>query len=87
VRGLYVYDCRLHFCELEEKRMAKRLANDGVSWGAGELRTLKKLAKEGTAAEAAKVLGRTPAAIQQKAMRSGISFRTAGGRRGAAKKK
>jgi hypothetical protein len=67
--------------------MAKRLANDGASWSAGELRTLKQLAKAGTAAAAAKQLGRTPAAVQQKAMRAGISFRTAGPGRGRAKKK
>jgi hypothetical protein len=65
--------------------MAKRLANDGASWSAGELRTLKQLAKAGTATAAAKQLGRTPAAVQQKAMRAGISFRT--GRPGPAKKK
>jgi hypothetical protein len=65
--------------------MAKRPSNDGASWAASELKTLKKLAKEGTATQAAKALGRTPAAVQQKAMRSGISFRL--GRRGPAKKK
>jgi hypothetical protein len=65
--------------------MAKRPSNDGASWSASELKTLKKLAKEGTATQAAKALGRTPAAVQQKAMRSGISFRL--GRRGPAKKK
>ncbi len=67
--------------------MARRPSNDGAGWTASELKTLKKLAKEGTAADAAKALGRTPAAVQQKAMRSGISFRTAAGKRGAAKKK
>ncbi len=49
--------------------MARRPSNDGASWSAGELRNLKKLAKEGTAADAARALGRTPAAVQQKAMR------------------
>lgn len=69
--------------------MARRPSNDGASWSAAELKTLKKLAKEGTAADAAKALGRTPAAVQQKAMRSGISFRTAAaaGKRAPAKKK
>jgi hypothetical protein len=66
--------------------MARRPSNDGVSWSASELKTLKKLAKEGTASDAAKALGRTSAAVQQKAMRSGISFR-ATGKRGPAKKK
>jgi len=65
--------------------MARRPSNDGASWSASELKTLKKLAKEGTAMQAAKTLGRTPAAVQQKAMRSGISFRS--GRPGPAKKK
>ena len=55
--------------------MAKRPNSDGASWSASELKTLKKLAGGGTAAEAAKALGRTAAAVQQKAMRSGISFR------------
>jgi hypothetical protein len=68
-----------------EMTMARRPTNDGAGWSASELKTLKKLAKEGTAAQAAKALGRTPAAVQQKAMRSGISFRA--GRPGPAKKK
>jgi len=57
--------------------MAKRPTNNGASWSASELRTLKQLAKAGTAQAAAKQLGRTPAAVQQKAMRTGISFRAA----------
>jgi hypothetical protein len=56
--------------------MAKRLANSGAGWSSSDLKTLKALAKSGiTAAEAAKQLGRTAAAVQQKAMRAGISFR------------
>jgi hypothetical protein len=69
------------------KLMAKRPANNGASWTAGELRTLKQLAKAGTAQAAAKQLGRTPAAVQQKAMRTGISFRAAPSGRGRAAKK
>jgi hypothetical protein len=66
--------------------MAKRPSNDGSSWSASELKTLKSLAKAGTAtSQVAKELGRTPAAVQQKAMRSGISFRAA--KRAGAKKK
>lgn len=58
--------------------MARRPSNDGSSWSAGELRSLKQLAKAGTPTSAvAKQLGRTAAAVQQKAMRSGISFRAA----------
>jgi hypothetical protein len=58
--------------------MAKRPSNDGSSWSAGELRNLKQLAKAGTStSEVARQLGRTAAAIQQKAMRAGISFRAA----------
>jgi hypothetical protein len=67
--------------------MAKRPPNDGASWTASELRSLKALAKAGTATgEVAKKLGRTAAAVQQKAMRAGISFRAAK-RAGAARKK
>ncbi|HET9388599.1 MAG TPA: hypothetical protein VFO44_03035 [Steroidobacteraceae bacterium] len=66
--------------------MAKRPSNDGASWSAGELRTLRQLAKAGTPTSAvARQLGRTPAAVQQKAMRTGISFRAA--RRAGARKK
>jgi len=53
-----------------------RPGRDGYLWTAADLRTLKRLAKDRTAmTEVAKVLGRTPAAVQQKAMRSGIVFR------------
>lgn len=66
--------------------MARRPSNDGASWSAGELRTLKQLARAGTStADVARKLGRTAAAIQQKAMRSGISFRAA--RRAGARRK
>jgi hypothetical protein len=68
--------------------MAKRPPNDGSGWSAAELKTLKSLAKAGTpTTEVARKLGRTAAAIQQKAMRSGISFRASkrsGGRRSKA---
>ena len=58
--------------------MAKRPSNDGSSWSAGEMRTLKQLAKAGTStSQVARQLGRTAAAVQQKAMRAGISFRAA----------
>jgi hypothetical protein len=66
--------------------MAKRPQNDGASWSASELKSLKSLAKSGApTGEVAKQLGRTPAAVQQKAMRAGISFRAA--KRSGAKKK
>ncbi len=66
--------------------MAKRPANDGAGWSSTELKTLKSLAKAGTpTGQVAKQLGRTAAAVQQKAMRAGISFRAA--KRSAAKKK
>jgi hypothetical protein len=65
--------------------MAKRPTMDGASWAASDLKTLKSLAKSGhTVAEAAKQLGRTVPGVQQKAMRSDISFRE--GRRAAHKK-
>ena len=42
------------------------------------MQTLKALARSGTpTSQVAKKLGRTAAAVQQKAMRSGISFRAA----------
>jgi len=67
--------------------MARRPPNDGASWSASELRTLKQLAKAGTpTSEVARQLGRTAAAVQQKAMRAGISFRAAK-KSGARKKK
>jgi hypothetical protein len=66
--------------------MAKRPSNDGASWSSTELKTLKSLAKAGTpTGQVAKKLGRTAAAVQQKAMRAGISFRAA--KRSGAKKK
>jgi hypothetical protein len=66
--------------------MAKRPSNDGAGWSASELRSLKQLAKAGTpTSQVAKQLGRTAAAVQQKAMRSGISFRAA--KRAGARKK
>ncbi len=66
--------------------MAKRPANDGSAWSSGEMRTLKQLAKSGTPTSVvARQLGRTAAAVQQKAMRSGISFRA--GKRASARRK
>jgi hypothetical protein len=67
--------------------MARRPPNDGASWSARELKTLRALAKSGTpTSQVARKLGRTAAAVQQKAMRSGISFRAAK-RAGARRKK
>ncbi|MBV8909701.1 MAG: hypothetical protein JOZ89_02970 [Gammaproteobacteria bacterium] len=67
--------------------MARRPPNDGASWSARELKTLRGLAKAGTpTSQVAKKLGRTAAAVQQKAMRAGISFRAAK-RSGARRKK
>jgi hypothetical protein len=56
--------------------MAKRPTSNGADWSAADMRALKTMAKSGIGAtETAKQLGRTAAAVQQKAMRSGISFR------------
>jgi hypothetical protein len=53
-----------------------RPANDASPWTTADLRKLTRLAQDRTAVTAAaKALGRTPAAVQQKAMRSGIAFR------------
>jgi hypothetical protein len=49
----------------------------GLGWTSGELQTLRKLARQGTAEAAATALGRTVSAVKLKAMRSGISFRPA----------
>lgn len=58
--------------------MARRPPNDGAGWSARELATLRALAKAGTpTSQVARKLGRTAAAVQQKAMRAGISFRAA----------
>jgi hypothetical protein len=43
-------------------------------WTASDLKTLKTMSKIDTARAAAKVLGRTPSAVQQKASSAGISF-------------
>jgi len=53
----------------------RRPRNDGNLWTRDDLRRLKRLARDGSVIAAAKVLSRTPAAVQQKAMRSGIAFR------------
>jgi len=67
--------------------MARRPPNDGASWTARELKNLKALARAGTpTSQVAKKLGRTAAAVQQKAMRCAISFRAAK-RLGARRKK
>ena len=55
--------------------MAKRPSGNGVRWSAKELKLLKKLAKQGTVAQAAKVLGRSASAVQQRSSQSAISFR------------
>jgi hypothetical protein len=70
-----------------KRRAGRRPSNDGASWSARELKTLRALAKVGTSTtRVAKELGRTAAAVQQKAMRAGISFRAAK-RSGARRKK
>jgi len=64
----------------------RRPPNDGAPWSARDLKTLKAHAKAGIpTTRVAKSLGRTAAAVQQKAMRAGISFRSA--RRSAARRK
>jgi hypothetical protein len=53
-----------------------RPARDAYLWTTADLRKLKRLAKDRAAmTEVAKALGRTLAAVQQKAVRSGIAFR------------
>jgi hypothetical protein len=56
--------------------MAKRPTSNGANWSAADMRALKAMAKSGIGAtKTAQQLGRTAAAVQQKAMRAGISFR------------
>jgi hypothetical protein len=56
---------------------SKRPPNDGRSWTATELKKLASLAKKNLPTrEVALKLGRTPAAVQQKASTEGISFRS-----------
>lgn len=43
-------------------------------WTPSDLRTLKGMSKTDTVRAAAKILGRTPGAVQQKASAAGISF-------------
>jgi len=70
-----------------KRKAARRPAHDGASWSPRELKTLKALAKSGTpTTQVAKKLGRTAAAVQQKAMRASISFRAAK-RKGVRRKK
>jgi hypothetical protein len=65
---------RLWFVE-ENFSMAKRSATHGKWWTAGEVASLKRLAKLGTMQAAANALRRTAPAVQQKAFRMGIMFR------------
>jgi len=59
-------------------KRTRRPPNNGASWTARELKTLRALAKSGTpTTRVSNMLGRTAAAVQQKAMRAGISFRAA----------
>jgi hypothetical protein len=55
-------------------------------WSASDLKTLKKFAKQKKSQRAvAKALGRTPAAVQQKAFAEGVAFRSR--KRGSRRKK
>lgn len=49
--------------------------NNGQPWTKGDIRHLRAAAKRGSVKAAAKSLGRTAPAVQQKAMREGIRFR------------
>ena len=75
--------------DIEGKGKSKRKRsppNDGSSWSPRDLKTLKALAKAGApTGQVARKLGRTAAAVQQKAMRTGVSFRAA--RRSAPRRK
>ncbi len=56
--------------------MAKVPRNHGSDWTAGDLKQLRQLAKGNTPTRVAALkLGRTPAAVQQKASVEGISLK------------
>lgn len=48
---------------------------DRRPWTLDEVRLLRRLARTGTAEEAAEILRRTQSAVRMKATKSGISFR------------
>lgn len=55
--------------------MAKKPSKHYQQWTRAELAQLRKFAKQGkSGAQAAKLLGRKPQAIYQKASREGIAF-------------
>jgi len=62
---------------LEETQIvAKQPKNHGKDWSAGDMKQLLQLARENTPTRVAALkLGRTPAAVQQKASSEGISLR------------
>lgn len=68
--------------------MAKGPKNHGSDWTPTDVKQLKQLAKGNTPTRIAAVkLGRTPAAVQQKASVERISFRQSNQRPRAAKKR
>ena len=57
-------------------RQPKRPENHGKDWSTGDIKHLRQLARANTPTRVAALkLGRTPAAIQQKASMEGISLR------------
>jgi hypothetical protein len=56
--------------------MAKKPSNHGNDWSASDVRLLKQLKRENTPTRVAALkLGRTPAAVYQKASAEGISLK------------
>lgn len=56
--------------------MAKQPPNHGKDWTAGDMKALKQLVKENTPTRVMGLkLGRTPAAVQQKASGEGVSLK------------
>jgi hypothetical protein len=56
--------------------MAKRPPNHGKDWSASDVKTLKHLTRQNTPTRVAALkLGRTPAALYQKASAEGISLK------------
>jgi hypothetical protein len=68
--------------------MAKHPANHGKDWTASEVKQLQQLARGNTPTRVAALkLGRTPAAVQQKASTAGISLKPTNQRPYGTKKK
>jgi hypothetical protein len=68
--------------------MAKQPKNHGNDWTTGDLKQLKQLVRANTPARVIGLkMGRTPAAVQQKASTEGVSLRQSNQRPSGTRKK